>query len=134
MAAQKQVALRMQPQVDPKFGAPLAGTIREDTRRRIAKHEVLTTNLVGGTLVEYEDGSEFRCEFSRATITKATIDERFFTIETDGDARLLFDTHTLKTENINVTQRDGVFYVKTFWGINYAIAPAGVEIPKNVTF
>jgi len=89
----------------------------------------LSDDFIGGTLVEYKDRHGFNVEWKRGVITKVS-GVGGIRIETDTDAGLFYSQHAQKVQPVNPI--DGVFHIELPYpcnGINYAVAPKGINIP-----
>lgn len=90
-------------------------------------------SFAGGTLVEYRDGALFKKEWGRANILEVVIKGHEIRFVTDGKA--FYESATLLGAHPNARQDDvreknGVIYIiPAYTGVNYAIAPKGVNIP-----
>lgn len=88
--------------------------------------DLIGTDLVGGTLVEYVDEARFTRESSRGTILAADIGQDHMEIEASNVRFVLNDFSWL----IYLNKQKGVFYLAIEKMPNYAIAPEGIEIPR----
>ena len=101
----------------------------------ITLDELLKIDFVGGTLVEYKEGSGFDVEFSRAEITSAGIihdkewKQDFFSVLT-SDKKCVMEINTALFEELCVVRKEGnVYYFMDVYSENHALAPKGVVIP-----
>lgn len=91
--------------------------------------ELLATNFVGGTLVEYLENSHFGIEWGRSIITDLEI-RKGLEIVTEGGGYF-----ELKINDITeIRKKNGVFYLKipndySLAPKDYALASKGVNIP-----